>query len=90
MALMAKECGIDGAVCSPLEVAQMRGICGDEFLLVCPGVRPSWTDPQDQQRVMTPKEAIKAGASYLVIGRPITQAENPQEAWERICEELKH
>jgi orotidine-5'-phosphate decarboxylase len=88
MALMAKECGIDGAVCSPLEVAQMRQICGEDFLLVCPGVRPSWAEKQDQQRVMTPSEAIKAGASYLVIGRPITQAPNPQTAWKRICEEL--
>lgn len=88
MALMAKESGIDGAVCSPLEVAQMREICGDDFILVCPGVRPSWSEKQDQQRVMTPKEAIKAGASYLVIGRPITQAEDPQLAWQKICDEL--
>ena len=88
MALLAQESGINGAVCSPLEVAKLRQICGDDFLLVCPGVRPQWAKKQDQQRVMTPSEALKAGANYLVIGRPITQAENPQEAWERICEEI--
>lgn len=88
MALMAQESGIDGAVCSPLEVAKMREICTDDFILVCPGVRPSWAEKQDQQRVMTPKEAIKQGANYLVIGRPITQAEDPQLAWQKICDEL--
>jgi orotidine-5'-phosphate decarboxylase len=88
MAILAKESGIDGAVCSPHEVAQLRQVCADDFLLVCPGVRPSWSDAGDQRRVMTPQAAIKAGADYLVIGRPITAAANPVEAWERICEEL--
>ncbi|AFY77871.1 orotidine-5'-phosphate decarboxylase [Pleurocapsa sp. PCC 7327] len=88
MALLAKESGLDGAVCSPQEVAQLRRVCGDDFLLVCPGVRPSWSQAGDQRRVMTPHAAIKAGADYLVIGRPITAAANPVEAWERICEEL--
>ncbi|NJK48928.1 orotidine-5'-phosphate decarboxylase [Candidatus Gracilibacteria bacterium] len=88
MAILAKESGIDGAVCSPHEVAQLRQVCSDNFLLVCPGVRPSWSDAGDQRRVMTPQAAIKAGANYLVIGRPITAAANPVEAWERICEEL--
>ena len=88
MALLAKESGLDGAVCSPQEVAQLRQVCGNDFLLVCPGVRPSWSLTGDQRRVMTPEAAIKAGANYLVVGRPITAAANPVEAWERICEEL--
>jgi orotidine-5'-phosphate decarboxylase len=88
MAILAKESGIDGAVCSPHEVAQLRQVCSEDFLLVCPGVRPSWSDAGDQRRVMTPQAAMKAGADYLVIGRPITAAAKPVEAWERICEEL--
>jgi orotidine-5'-phosphate decarboxylase len=88
MAFLAKESGLDGAVCSPQEVVQLRQVCGDDFLLVCPGVRPSWSEAGDQRRVMTPQAAIKAGADYLVIGRPITAAASPVEAWERICEEL--
>ncbi|MGK7936267.1 MAG: orotidine-5'-phosphate decarboxylase [Xenococcaceae cyanobacterium] len=88
MALLAKESGIDGAVCSPHEVNQLRQVCGDDFLLVCPGVRPSWAVAGDQKRVMTPAQAIAAGADYLVIGRPITQAENPVEAWSKICAEI--
>jgi orotidine-5'-phosphate decarboxylase len=88
MAISAKESGLDGAVCSPHEVAQLREICGKDFTLVCPGVRPQWADKGDQSRVMTPKEAIQAGADYLVIGRPITAAANLVEAWERICEEI--
>jgi orotidine-5'-phosphate decarboxylase len=88
MALLAKESGIDGAVCSPQEVSQLRQVCGDNFLLVCPGVRPSWSETGDQRRVMAPAEAIRAGADYLVIGRPITAAANPGAAWERICGEL--
>ena len=88
MALLAQESGIDGAVCSPQEVSQLRQVCGSDFLLVCPGVRPSWSVTGDQQRVMTPAEAIAAGADYLVIGRPITAAANPGAAWEQICAEL--
>jgi orotidine-5'-phosphate decarboxylase len=88
MALLAKESGMDGAVCSPHEVGQLRQVCGDDFLLVCPGVRPSWAEAGDQSRVMTPAQALKAGANYLVIGRPITQAIDPKEAWQKICEEI--
>ncbi|MDJ0633164.1 MAG: orotidine-5'-phosphate decarboxylase [Xenococcaceae cyanobacterium MO_188.B29] len=88
MALLAKESGINGAVCSPHEVSQLRQVCGDDFLLVCPGVRPSWAAAGDQKRVMTPAQAIAAGADYLVIGRPITQAENPVEAWSKIFAEI--
>ncbi len=88
MALLAKEAGLDGAVCSPQEVERLRQICGDHFLFICPGVRPNWSETGDQRRVMTPAKAIEAGADYLVIGRPITAAANPVEAWERICAEL--
>ncbi len=88
MALMAQEMGLDGAVCSPQEVAALRQSCGDDFLLVCPGVRPSWADTGDQKRSLTPLQAIKAGADYLVVGRPITTASNPELAWKRICDEL--
>ncbi len=88
MALLTQESSLNGAVCSPVEVAQLRRVCGDEFLLVCPGVRPSWAQADDQKRSMTPSDAIKAGADYLVIGRPITAAPEPVAAWEKICEEL--
>jgi orotidine-5'-phosphate decarboxylase len=88
MAILAQESGINGAVCSPHEVSQLRQICGKDFLLVCPGVRPSWSESGDQKRVMTPAQAIQAGANYLVIGRPITSAENPLQAWEKIYDEL--
>jgi orotidine-5'-phosphate decarboxylase len=88
MALLAQETGLSGAVCSPQEVAQLRQTCGDDFLLVCPGVRPKWADAGDQKRPLTPSAAIIAGADYLVIGRPITAASDPVAAWERICEEL--
>lgn len=88
MALLAKETGLAGAVCSPQEVEQLRMSCGDDFLLVCPGVRPTWADGGDQKRSMTPKAALKAGADYLVIGRPITAAPDPVAAFARICEEL--
>lgn len=89
MALLAKESHLNGAVCSPQEVAQLRQVCGDDFLLVCPGVRPSWSQAGDQQRAMTPAEALKAGADYLVIGRPITSSADPAGAFARICEELQ-
>ncbi|MDX2096693.1 MAG: orotidine-5'-phosphate decarboxylase [Leptolyngbyaceae cyanobacterium bins.59] len=88
MALLAQEGGLSGAVCSPQEVEQLRQICGPEFLLVCPGVRPAWAAGGDQARSLTPAAALQAGADYLVIGRPITQAESPSKAFDRICEEL--
>jgi orotidine-5'-phosphate decarboxylase len=88
MTLLAQESGIHGAVCSPQEVNQLREICDPDFLLICPGVRPSWSITGDQRRVMTPAEAIAAGADYLVIGRPITAAPSPQDAWEKICQEI--
>ena len=88
MALLAQESGLAGAVCSPQEVEQLRRTCGDDFLLVCPGVRPTWAEKGDQQRSFTPSQAIKAGADYLVIGRPITASNDPVAALERIFEEI--
>jgi orotidine-5'-phosphate decarboxylase len=88
MAILALESGLDGAVCSPQEVASLRQVCGQNFTLVCPGVRPEWAETGDQQRIMTPLEAMRAGADYLVIGRPITAAKHPVIAWEKICEEI--
>lgn len=88
MAILAQESGLGGAVCSPQEARQLRQICGDAFLLVCPGVRPKGAASSDQQRSLTPAEAIATGANYLVIGRPITAAPNPAAAFESICQEL--
>ncbi|MCU0516704.1 MAG: orotidine-5'-phosphate decarboxylase [Oscillatoria sp. Prado101] len=88
MAILAQEAGLAGAVCSPQEVSQLRSVCGDDFLLVCPGVRPLWSAAGDQRRTMTPADALKAGADYLVIGRPITAAPDPAAAFERICQEI--
>ncbi|MBE9178229.1 orotidine-5'-phosphate decarboxylase [Oculatella sp. LEGE 06141] len=88
MALLAQESGLSGAVCSPQEVAQLRQVCGDRFLLVCPGVRPTWAETGDQRRSLTPAQALQAGADYLVIGRPITASADPVAAFQRICDEL--
>ena len=88
LAQLAQDCGMDGVVCSPLEITLLRKACGDEFKLVVPGVRPSWASSNDQKRVATPAEAITRGADYLVIGRPITTADDPVNAAARIGEEL--
>lgn len=88
MALLAKESGLSGAVCSPQEASQLRQICGDDFLLVCPGVRPKGAALGDQKRALTPTEAIAAGANHLVIGRPITEASDPAAAFDAICQEI--
>ena len=88
MALLTQESGLAGVVCSPHEAAQLRQACGDSFLLVCPGVRPEGWSRGDQQRVMPPKAAIAAGADYLVVGRPITAADDPSAAFQRICQSV--
>jgi orotidine-5'-phosphate decarboxylase len=87
MALIAQDSGLNGVVCSPHEVADLRRSCGDDFIFVCPGVRPTWAATGDQQRTLTPRAAIDAGADYLVIGRPITGDPDPQAAWERVISE---
>jgi len=84
LAALAKASGLDGIVCSPLEASRIRTELGPDFDLVTPGVRPAGSDTGDQRRVMTPRDALDAGATYLVIGRPITGAPNPQRALEAI------
>jgi len=92
LARLAKECGLDGVVCSPQEIVAVREACGPEFQIVTPGVRPVWAAVGDQKRVMTPGEAIAAGADYLVIGRPILQPPpeigRPSDAAAKIAEEI--
>lgn len=84
LASLAEESGLDGVVCSPQEVTALRETIDKSFCLVTPGVRPAGADKDDQKRVTTPDDAIAMGSSYLVIGRPITQAENPRKALENI------
>jgi orotidine-5'-phosphate decarboxylase len=88
LAKLAESTGVDGAVCSPWEVAPLRDAIGPDFVLVVPGVRPDWAGADDQKRIMTPAEAISAGANHLVIGRPITRADDPVSAARRIAEEI--
>ncbi len=88
MGMLAKDCGLDGVVSSPHEAAKLREVNGQNFTLVCPGVRPTWAQSGDQRRVMTPALAIRQGANHLVIGRPITQADDPIAAWEAIQTEI--
>ena len=90
LAKLAKECGMDGVVCSALEAKIIREACGDDFLIVTPGIRPSFAATNDQKRIATPASALQDGASRLVIGRPITQAENPREAVRLIIEEMEN
>jgi orotidine-5'-phosphate decarboxylase len=93
LAQMAKAAGMDGVVASPLETASIRSACGPEFLIVTPGIRGGSAEQsggrQDQARTMAPGEAMQAGASYLVVGRPITGAADPRGAAEAIGSELK-
>jgi len=88
LAVMAKDSGLDGVVCSAEEVVALRGACGRNFKLVVPGIRPSWASAGDQKRIVTPADAVALGADFLVIGRPITTAANPAEAARRIGEEI--
>ncbi len=84
LALLTKQAGLGGVVCSAHEIERLRAACGDDFALMVPGIRPAGSDKGDQKRVMTPKEALSAGATHLVIGRPITSAPNPAKAAEDI------
>lgn len=84
----AKKAGLDGVVCSPLEAGKVHEVCGDSFLTVTPGVRFADGDIGDQKRVMTPAEAKKIGSDYIVVGRPITAAEDPVAAYERCLNEF--
>ena len=84
----AKLAGLDGVVCSPLEAGKVHDKCGKDFVTVTPGVRFADGDKGDQKRVMTPEEARKIGSDYIVVGRPITAAEDPVAAYERCCAEF--
>ncbi|NQT79286.1 MAG: orotidine-5'-phosphate decarboxylase [Candidatus Aminicenantes bacterium] len=88
LAKLAKEAGVGGVVCSPQEIEIVKKETGRDLLVVAPGIRPLWAAAHDQKRIMTPSLAIKKGADYLVIGRPITEAPSPQEAFLKILREL--
>jgi orotidine-5'-phosphate decarboxylase len=88
LAALAKKAGMDGVVCSAQEIEIVRRETGAGFLIVTPGIRPAWAAAQDQKRIMTPAEAVAKGSDYLVVGRPVTQASSPQEAFQKIVDEL--
>jgi orotidine-5'-phosphate decarboxylase len=88
LAQLARDCGLDGVVCSAREAKLLRRSVPDDFTLVTPGIRPAGSTADDQQRITTPAQAIADGASYLVIGRPITRAPDPQQALQSILAEI--
>ncbi|MEI8342245.1 MAG: orotidine-5'-phosphate decarboxylase [Verrucomicrobiota bacterium] len=88
LAKLGVDNGLRGVVASPLEIALLRQSLGDQLTIVTPGVRPAWAEANDQQRTMTPGEAVRAGANYLVIGRPITAHADPAEAAKKIIDEI--
>ncbi|MFY9628701.1 MAG: orotidine-5'-phosphate decarboxylase [Methylocystis sp.] len=87
-AVQARSAGIDGLILSPLELVPIRALVGPDMLLVTPGVRPAGADAGDQKRIMTPAQAVRAGADHLVVGRPITRSPDPRSAAERIVAEI--
>ena len=89
LAKLAKTCGLDGVVASPKEAAAIRKACGSDFLIVTPGIRPVGAASNDQSRIATPAGAIKNGSTHLVVGRPITKAENKIAAVESIVSEIR-
>jgi orotidine-5'-phosphate decarboxylase len=89
LAKLAKVAGLDGVVASSREIKQIRKACGEDFIILTPGIRPAGKSSDDQKRIMTPQEAIKLGADFLVIGRPIRDASNPVEAAKEILREME-
>jgi orotidine-5'-phosphate decarboxylase len=89
LAKLAQDSGLDGVVCSPFEIQAIRRELGDDFILMVPGVRPAGSAQDDQKRIMTPDQAIAAGASHLVIGRPITQSDDPAFVVQFIRDEIE-
>lgn len=90
LANMTKESGLDGVVCSAQEVQTIKAALGKDFKCITPGIRPLNYQKDDQKRIMTPTEAIQAGSDYLVIGRPITKADSPKEAYLKILKDISH
>jgi orotidine-5'-phosphate decarboxylase len=88
LAALAQACGLDGAWTSAAELPQLRRAFGPDFLLVVPGIRPVWSSSDDQKRIVTPADAVRGGADFLVVGRPITQARDPAEAARQIADEI--
>jgi orotidine-5'-phosphate decarboxylase len=88
LALLTASSGLDGVVCSSHEIESLRAACGDEFALMVPGIRPAGSEAGDQKRIMTPEQALREGATHLVIGRPITQADDPAKAAQDILNTL--
>ena len=88
LAELVKRAGLDGIVCSAREVKKIKENLGKDFLTVTPGIRPVWASKDDQKRIVTPADAVKLGTDYMVIGRPITRADNPEKAAKRILEEV--
>ncbi|KAF0178212.1 MAG: orotidine-5'-phosphate decarboxylase [Nitrospirae bacterium] len=88
LAALAQKAGLDGVVASPQETAMIKELCGKEFLVVTPGIRPSWTPPDDQRRTATPQEALRDGADYIVMGRAILKADDPVKALELVSLEM--
>lgn len=88
LAALARQSGLDGVICSPLEIAALRKECGGDFVLMVPGIRPAGSSTGDQKRVMTPRQAVDLGANHLVIGRPITEAADPALAARSIAREV--
>ena len=89
LAALAKDCGLDGVICSPRDVREVKVACGSGFLAVVPGIRPAGSDRFDQKRVATPAEALREGADLLVVGRPLTAAADPDAALESILAEIQ-
>ncbi|AQZ95213.1 orotidine-5'-phosphate decarboxylase [Halopseudomonas phragmitis] len=88
LARLTQDCGLDGVVCSAREAKALRSALGDDFLLVTPGIRPAEASADDQKRIVTPRQGLDNGSSYLVIGRPITRAEQPAQALQAIIASL--
>lgn len=89
LARLAKAAGADGVVASGEEIEAIRKACGPDFKIVTPGIRPAWSETGDQKRIVTPADAIRRGADYLVVGRPITAAADPAEAASRVLDEMR-
>lgn len=88
LALLAQKAGLDGVVCSPQEIKAIRQACGKDFVIVTPGIRPAWATTDDQKRITTPKDAVEAGVDYMVIGRPIRNANDRLGAAKKILDEI--